>query len=899
MTAVGSVVGTVTRSVVGVTESPEKPDVFSGKQILNDAVVYLTADGIVERGGNVTAMCNTKPSGGKFGQCIATTGSLFTTPSSPGADVTTNFEVRCRIKAAKWDLLSGLDTIFARYDYSSNKRTWAFSHDSGGTFSLQVSNNGTTSDVLVSDVVPLEDGVTYWLRAVFDNGTATFYYSADGTSAPDDVQWTSAGSDTSTITTVWASGSALSVGGRNAASPDQYLNGSAYCCQLLDGDGTIVADFNPNDYDDRGQSQWRSSQTGEVWTIEGDNYVVTPRVMVGTGEPWADLPGASGDYFSTPDSVANSFSQYLDICAEITLSDIAGGGEVQTICSKYEPTGDQRSYEFAVLDSSALFVQFSELGTGASTTGVTGEALPFSDSDRFWCRVTVDFDGGSGDTVIVFYTSTDGVTWTQLGDSHARTLPEIFDGNSELAVGARPGGSSRKLSGAIHRVMIYNEAESDTRTAAVDFDPIQHTHGGVFNSVTGEQWTANGAAAIHGYDMNVVVGTAANSKKSISDACLMFGASGDYVSTPNSAANSITGDIDIRCEVRLDKWSALGRAQMFSGKYDVSGDKSWLWYMNGSGADDGKMVLLTTANGSLVRTSKCTVVTGIPDGAKKHIRVTMDVDNDASGSTTTFYTSDDGVAWFQLGDPIVNAGATSIYDSAVALEVGAYDGGVSPVLGTIYKSEIYDGIDGTLAVSFDASDYVNKSSDTQFPSSATSEVWTLNGNTFIQNTGHDVVHTIGGAGLESTSGVTIGNNSSMFAVARYTSANPSTDQYLFDSRSSSADRWIVMANSADSDRFSFFQGTSILGLSEAFDTDTHVFSANFNGDATSKLEVSGTGETVRDVGSVEFDYMTLFAAFNGTNTLQGMMGAVAVFDTSLKDLRVQAVSRHLRREYSI
>ena len=49
-----------------------------------------------------------------------------------------------------------------------------------------------------------------------------------------------------------------------------------------------------------------------------------------------------------------------------------------------------------------------------------------------------------------------------------------------------------------------------------------------------------------GYDLDTNVGTEANRKLHPTGSCLLFGASGDYASTPDSAANSITGDIDLR-----------------------------------------------------------------------------------------------------------------------------------------------------------------------------------------------------------------------------------------------------------------------------------------------------------------------------------------------------------------
>jgi hypothetical protein len=56
-----------------------------------------------------------------------------------------------------------------------------------------------------------------------------------------------------------------------------------------------------------------------------------------------------------------------------------------------------------------------------------------------------------------------------------------------------------------------------------------------------------------------------------------------------------------------------------------------------------------------------------------------------------------------------------------------------PLAGKIFKAEIRNGIDGTLAVDFDPTDW---SSGSTWTSSETGEVWTKNGNAYVG--GHTV-----------------------------------------------------------------------------------------------------------------------------------------------------------------
>ncbi len=116
-----------------------------------------------------------------------------------------------------------------------------------------------------------------------------------------------------------------------------------------------------------------------------------------------------------------------------------------------------------------------------------------------------------------------------------------------------------------------------------------------------------------------------------------------------------------------------------------------------------------------------------------------DVDNGAGGNTTTFYYSFDApttdpqsVTWTQLGAAVVNAGTTSIFVSTANLQVGAHNNGGAGTIfnGQILSAYVYNGIGGTLAASFNASDtYAGVIS---FASVLTGEVYTVNGSASIQ-----------------------------------------------------------------------------------------------------------------------------------------------------------------------
>ena len=188
---------------------------------------------------------------------------------------------------------------------------------------------------------------------------------------------------------------------------------------------------------------------------------------------------------------------------------------------------------------------------------------------------------------------------------------------------------------------------------------------------------------------------------------------------------------------------------------------------------------------------------------------------------------------------------------------------------------------------------VTAQSSSDFISENTYEGWTLNGNTFIQNTGKDVVHTIGGVGLETTAGMTVTSPGTMAAVGRFDGA--AATMYFTDSRSSPTDRWITGVQSASPDNFGMYQGTGF--INQPYDTDPHVHTYQFNGDATSKITVSSVGSETGDVGSSNFDFGTVFANTSGGATLKGYIGQLVVFDREMTAAEVSAVEFYLRQHY--
>ena len=203
------------------------------------------------------------------------------------------------------------------------------------------------------------------------------------------------------------------------------------------------------------------------------------------------------------------------------------------------------------------------------------------------------------------------------------------------------------------------------------------------------------------------------------------GVSGNYSTTPDSAAFTFAGDIDFRFRAALVDWTPSAQ-QTLIAKFGFEGNQSFILRVNTTGV----LVLTWTADGSADRNATSTAAVSAADGAIKWVRVTLDVDNGAGGCSARFYTSDDydpasGTGtWTQLGSTVTAAGVSSVFDSTAVVELGARTGGTTnPLNGAIYYAEIRNGIDGTVVARFDPTRFKASESTAVM---ATGETWTIN-----------------------------------------------------------------------------------------------------------------------------------------------------------------------------
>lgn len=169
---------------------------------------------------------------------------------------------------------------------------------------------------------------------------------------------------------------------------------------------------------------------------------------------------------------------------------------------------------------------------------------------------------------------------------------------------------------------------------------------------------------------------------------------GSNITTPLVDDLAVTGDIDVRIDLEPETWR---QEQLLAGIGQSSFSSGWYWYLT----NEGLMVVVynsSTLSFSAVSTTAVPTTT-----ARQALRFTLDVNNGASGSTVTFYTSDSiSGSWTQLGDAVVNTGAISLFYDGGIMGVGHLPySGVDALHAIVYHFEYRNGIAGTLVSDID------------------------------------------------------------------------------------------------------------------------------------------------------------------------------------------------------
>lgn len=175
---------------------------------------------------------------------------------------------------------------------------------------------------------------------------------------------------------------------------------------------------------------------------------------------------------------------------------------------------------------------------------------------------------------------------------------------------------------------------------------------------------------------------------------ILPGTSGNYASTPDSAALSVTGDLEIVARVAAADWTPSADMTIV-GKYGSAGQRSYRFGIKTTGV----LTLGWSADGTAELSQDSSAPTITADA--QWVKTTIDVVNGGNRIIAFYKAADQAIepsSWTLVSSHTV-AGNTSIFNGTAALNIGAHlDGAANQFAGRIHRAIVRSGIGGTVVL---------------------------------------------------------------------------------------------------------------------------------------------------------------------------------------------------------
>jgi hypothetical protein len=381
-------------------------------------------------------------------------GNYMSVSDNPPLDVTGDIDLRVNVAMDDWTPATDSSLLAKRLSTGNQQSYQLFVANTTGLIGLFWSTDGNAAFfVKYSTVAPtVTDGGRLWVRATLDidNGaggnTVKFFTSSNGTT------WTQLGTDvvTSGVTSIYSGTAPVEIGSFNNGVNNR-VKGAIYRAQILNGiDGPLVLDANAAVITLPSQTTFTDSSSNAYTVTINKSGVGT---FVSTGN-YLYLPGIASNYASAPDSAALDITGDIDLRLKLALDDWTPSA-LTYLFSKYQGAGNV-SYAMSITTAGLLQLSWSVLGTTIITKTST-VAPTVTDGSTLWVRATLDVDNGAVGNDVKFFTSTDGLTWTQLGTTVTTAgTTSIYAGTSVLEIGSVLNGTSNAARGKFFRAQVLN-----------------------------------------------------------------------------------------------------------------------------------------------------------------------------------------------------------------------------------------------------------------------------------------------------------------------------------------------------------------------------------------------------------------------------------------------------------
>jgi len=177
-----------------------------------------------------------------------------------------------------------------------------------------------------------------------------------------------------------------------------------------------------------------------------------PIYVPNTGVNYLLLPGLSGNSASTPDSAAISLTGSQSGIIDLAANDWTRPVVDQTLIGRWETDGDY-GFRFELLSAGTLKLTVSTDGVNFPSA-LSSASVPFADWALGYVTYVLDVVANT----VKFYTSTDRVSWSQLGNTITPTSPMtgVFNSASTLYIGISGADTDSPLFGKISRAQLWS-----------------------------------------------------------------------------------------------------------------------------------------------------------------------------------------------------------------------------------------------------------------------------------------------------------------------------------------------------------------------------------------------------------------------------------------------------------
>lgn len=573
--------------------------------------------------------------------------------------------ITASLAADDWTATAAAPFVFASQWGPLGNGWIARINQTSGVIVFTWTTDGITSLSISTTVgVPFVDGVRSWIRMTFSPSTGGLLVetSTNGTSYTTLENVTGAGA-----TNLFNVSEPLAIGRRG--DNVWHWAGKIYSLKVESASTTVFdADFTQQALGSRGFIE----STGKLVSLVGNAAQIVDGTTYGTMPSTSVAAG-----WTVPDSAALDVSD-LEITARLSLNDWTAATN-QNIVSKWDNTSTSQSYLWYIGTNGRPTVNY-KIGGVVQPGQDSGAAYPFIDGQTYWVRVRRIAATG----VWRFYWAADSETeptvWTNVGGDRAGTAGALDNSTALTTIGAFNNTASGYISqGRMYRAIIRNANTGGTKVLDADFTR-QLQFATTFTEGSSQLAT---------------------------------------VTTVGAARIERDRDLDIQVRVALDDWTSAGQ-QVLAAKWHP-GRYSYLFMIVPSGPNYRLFLIvdsLGTGSAGLLSWTASADLAGVVDGEPRWVRVALDVNNGANGSTATFFDSTDGVTWTVVGAPQIRTGAISIFPGTQAVELGSVDSGtVYPTAAKFYNVIIRNGINGSPVLDLDFSDAITTGSETYLPDS--------------------------------------------------------------------------------------------------------------------------------------------------------------------------------------